>query len=195
MKYMLSIISLSSFLLLTSAELSAGDRDKSYYSDYARVTHVEPIYTHTRYQPRDCYRDNYDNRRSHTSRRHFSENTATIGGAIIGGVIGNQFGGGKGKTAMTIAGTVLGGSIAKDSYRQKPLGYSRDNHRYKDECRYSNNRSGYRGYDRQRKIDGYRVSYRYNGQVFTTTMDHDPGRRVPIEISVRPSNNRYNNHW
>lgn len=36
----------------------------------------------------------------------------TFGGALLGGVIGNQFGGGSGRTAATILGSVIGGSIA-----------------------------------------------------------------------------------
>lgn len=36
----------------------------------------------------------------------------TFGGALLGGVIGNQFGGGSGRTAATILGSVIGGSVA-----------------------------------------------------------------------------------
>ncbi|WP_300362854.1 glycine zipper 2TM domain-containing protein, partial [uncultured Pseudoalteromonas sp.] len=33
-------------------------------------------------------------------------------GALIGGVIGNQFGGGSGRTVATILGSMIGGSVA-----------------------------------------------------------------------------------
>lgn len=188
MKRMFSVIGLSGFLLITSLSSLAGDRHQSYYQDTARVVNVEPIYKYTRYRPRDCDDGYHRDRRNNYPRRHLSENTSTITGAIIGGVIGNQFGDGRGKTAMTIAGTVLGGSVARDSYRNRPLGHSRDN---RDQCRYVDDRNDYRN---TRNIDGYRVTYRYNGQLFTTTMDHDPGRRIPVEVSIRPSNSRYNNH-
>ena len=36
----------------------------------------------------------------------------TFGGALLGGVIGNQFGGGSDRTAATILGSVIGGSVA-----------------------------------------------------------------------------------
>ncbi|HZM44572.1 MAG TPA: glycine zipper 2TM domain-containing protein [Burkholderiales bacterium] len=36
---------------------------------------------------------------------------APVGGAVVGGVIGNQFGGGSGKTLLTIAGAVGGGLV------------------------------------------------------------------------------------
>ncbi len=173
-------------MLITSLPTLAGDRHKSYYQDTARVVNVEPIYKHTQYRPRDCDNSYYSDRHNNYPRRHFSEQTSTITGAIIGGVIGNQFGGGHGITAMTIAGTVLGGSVAKDRYRNRPLGHSRDDRRYRDQCD--------DGYRNTRNIDSYRVTYRYNGQLFTTTMNHDPGRRIPVEVSIRPSNSRYNNH-
>ncbi len=38
----------------------------------------------------------------------------TFGGALIGGVIGNQFGGGSGKDVATILGAIIGGSMANN---------------------------------------------------------------------------------
>ena len=42
----------------------------------------------------------------------------TFGGALIGGVIGNQFGGGSGKDVATILGAIIGGSIANNRHKQ-----------------------------------------------------------------------------
>ncbi|TYK64446.1 glycine zipper 2TM domain-containing protein [Colwellia echini] len=39
----------------------------------------------------------------------------TFGGALIGGVIGNQFGGGSGRTIATVLGTLIGGRIANNN--------------------------------------------------------------------------------
>lgn len=39
----------------------------------------------------------------------------TFGGALIGGVIGNQFGGGSGQTVATVLGAVIGGRIANNN--------------------------------------------------------------------------------
>lgn len=41
----------------------------------------------------------------------------TFGGALLGGVIGNQFGGGSGRTAATILGSVIGGNIAHNQQK------------------------------------------------------------------------------
>ncbi|GAA0823041.1 glycine zipper 2TM domain-containing protein [Colwellia asteriadis] len=45
----------------------------------------------------------------------------TFGGALIGGVIGNQFGGGSGRDIATILGTVIGGSIAHNQQNQQHI--------------------------------------------------------------------------
>ena len=42
----------------------------------------------------------------------------TFGGALIGGVIGNQFGGGSGRDVATILGAIIGGSIANNRQSQ-----------------------------------------------------------------------------
>jgi|TARA_R110002050_G_scaffold266391_2_gene407733 uncharacterized protein YcfJ len=47
-----------------------------------------------------------------------------LGGAIIGGILGNQVGGGKGKDAATILGAILGADFAnKKGGQQKIVGY------------------------------------------------------------------------
>ena len=37
----------------------------------------------------------------------------SLAGAVVGGVLGNQFGGGLGKTVMTAAGAVAGSKVAE----------------------------------------------------------------------------------
>ena len=41
----------------------------------------------------------------------------TFGGAVIGGVIGHQFGGGSGKDVATILGAIVGSSMANNSHK------------------------------------------------------------------------------
>lgn len=42
----------------------------------------------------------------------------TFGGALVGGIIGNQFGGGSGKDIATILGAMVGGSVASNRHKQ-----------------------------------------------------------------------------
>lgn len=45
----------------------------------------------------------------------------TFGGALIGGVIGNQFGGGSGKDIATVLGAIAGGAIANNRSQAKTV--------------------------------------------------------------------------
>lgn len=56
---------------------------------------------------------------SHEELIHDSNNGwHTFGGALVGGVIGNQFGGGSGRDVATILGAILGSSMAKNRHQQ-----------------------------------------------------------------------------
>jgi outer membrane lipoprotein SlyB len=43
----------------------------------------------------------------------------TFGGALIGGVVGNQFGGGSGRTIATILGSVIGGNVVHNQQQKR----------------------------------------------------------------------------
>ena len=38
----------------------------------------------------------------------------------------------------------------------------------------------------EQRIEGYDVTYRYNGQTYTTQMAYDPGTRLPVRVDVSP---------
>jgi len=193
MKKLLITAGLTTILGLSSAALQAGDKHhKKYYDDddyrseryhqqTARVTYVEPLYTTVRVSTpqRECYeRPQY-----RTEYRQQESYTSTIAGGLIGGVLGNQFGNGSGNTAMTIAGTLLGGSIGRDvDAYSAPVN---SNYSRTEECHITE-----RVHEEQR-IDGYRVTYNYQGQTYTTDMDHHPGKRIPVNVSVQPSHRYY----
>ncbi len=107
----------------------------------------------------------------------------TLFGAILGGVIGHQFGSGHGNDAATVAGTLIGATIGNQSaYRRAggsygPVEYSRPVKRCATQ---------YREHQEER-IDGYQVVYRYNGQKYSTRMPHDPGRRIRVRVDIRPA--------
>jgi uncharacterized protein YcfJ len=106
--------------------------------------------------------------------------TSTLIGGVIGGAISHQFGGGHGKDAMTVAGALIGASIANDSARRK------SGSRYtqvEKRCRTTQE------YFDEERITGYRVQYDYNGQVYNTRMDSQPGEYLDLRVSVSPVGN------
>ncbi len=142
--------------------------------DYARVTNVEPIFRTVRINtPRqECWdeeRTSYD--------PGYQSGTPLIIGGLIGGAIGNQFGKGHGKDVATIAGALLGGSIARDSqYSNNSGGHATT--RYETACRTVSD------YQTEQRIEGYMVSYKYRGQIYTSRMNREPGDRVRVRVRV-----------
>ncbi|PHS27517.1 MAG: hypothetical protein COA83_00475 [Methylophaga sp.] len=182
MKKLLTL-SLTATLALSSP-LFAGNKhyqSKNNFEDTARVTHVEPLYRTVRVSTpqRECWQE----QQRKSNHNQYKSYTTTIAGSIVGGLVGNQFGGGSGKKVMTVAGALLGGSVGRDYNHNNSQQYS--NYDTVEQCRVTE-----RYYDEERS-DGYRVTYRYNGKTYTTHMDHHPGKRIQVKVSVRPVNNYY----
>lgn len=158
-------------------------RDDSRYGDdgydYAAVTRVEPVVRQVRVDTprRECY----DETQTVESRPHISDpgvGGRTLLGGIIGGVIGHQFGSGSGRDAATVAGTVIGASVGYDSASRA---YGGSEERVVQRCSVR--------YDQQyeERIDGYRVTYEYNGREYTTRLPYDPGKKIRVRVAVAPA--------
>ena len=148
--------------------------------DYAQVISAEPIvnYVTVSAPVRECWEEmEYYSVDRNADRRGGS----TLVGAIIGGVVGHQFGSGSGNDAATVAGTLIGAAIGNDTARRRD-GYAVETHaRPVERCE-----TRYREH-REKRIDGYRVMYRYHGQKYMTEMPYDPGRKIRIRVDVRPA--------
>ncbi len=105
-------------LLLTSLFLGTQLAMAGSFTDYATVTSVEKVYK--QYRTEEPYQECYIKE----TLQNAGDGSATneIMGAILGGAIGNQFGEGEGKDVMTLAGIVLGASIANDAEKANSTG-------------------------------------------------------------------------
>ncbi len=108
--------------------------------------------------------------------------TGAVVGGVAGAVLGSQVGGGAGKKVATaaggIAGAVIGDRVANpDQPRTEQV----------ERCREVQTS--------REVIKGYNVTYRYNGQEFTTTLPYQalPGEalRVAVSLSVEERGSRY----
>ncbi len=161
--------------LIMSAALAASSLALADSDDYewARVVDVQPI--------REVHRTPVDREicRSETAyvRDRRRSHAPTVVGAIIGGVIGNQFGSGSGRDAATAAGALLGGAIGHDASK------AGDGRRYpvvRERCEIERDW-------RERTVNrGYRVTYEYGGRLHRTTMDYRPGDAIRVRVSVDP---------
>lgn len=154
-------------------------RDRGY--DFARVVDVEPIvrYVTVRQPRRECWQEEVYLERRPRTHRHGSA-PATVAGGIIGGVIGRQFGGGSGRDAMTVVGTLIGSAIAHDrtSHEYRQPGTRRV--QLVERCEVISD------VVQEERIDGYRVTYVYNDSEYTTRMPYDPGNRIRVRVSITP---------
>jgi uncharacterized protein YcfJ len=104
--------------------------------------------------------------------------TPKIFGAIIGGVIGNQFGGGSGKDLMTVAGAALGASVAADQQRRKypDRYYASTEQRCETQKRWRV----------EERIVAWDVTYELHGQTYQARMQDAPGDRIQVRVGVQP---------
>jgi uncharacterized protein YcfJ len=162
--------------------------------DYARVTNVEPRVRQVRVSVprRECYEEtgygsDYGPGYGPGYSQGGGERPAAGGmilGGLIGAVIGHQFGHGRERGVGTVAGAVIGSAIGHDAAMQRrgyvPYGYSPARAESGERCetRYTE--------QVEQRIDGYRVSYRYNDRDYQTVLPYDPGERLRVRVAVRP---------
>ena len=140
--------------------------------DHAKVIDSRPVYEVVRVStPNRRCREIYTDQR--TTPRSY---TGVVTGGIIGGVIGNQVVHGKYRDWGTVAGALLGGALGND-YSNRTQG-STTSKRVTERCH------DVERITERRELAGYEVTYRYHGREYVSMMDHDPGRRVRVAVSV-----------
>ena len=146
--------------------------------DYARVVDVEPLMTRVRVSTpeRECWDET---RVDDRDRARTSAGGALIG-AVIGGVIGHQIGSGRGRDAATAAGAVIGAGVgAHQAERRAGNLPQREYTVQRCDTRYSDHW--------EERIDGYRVTYVYNGRRQVTQLPYKPGDRIRVRVDVSPA--------
>lgn len=178
-RMVLLICAVSGVLVSTGAFAEHQRGDAGGFYAYARVVDVRPIVRVVQVStPREsCWNEQV----THANRgyRHGRSRTPSLLGGIIGGVVGNQFGNGRGNDIMTVAGALLGASIGQDAAYQnashQPNKYYTTTER---RCEVEH------VVHEEQRVDGYDVTYKYQGKTFATRMPEDPGDRVRIRVAV-----------
>jgi len=137
--------------------------EKSYVKDYSdRCNHDHPSqYSSSTYS---------SSRYSH----HDDQAVSTVVGATIGGVVGNRiFKNSRLKNAGTLAGVIVGAAIGNDI---RVSHYGRKNYRSHKKCRVVRKPV--------KTLVGYQVTYRYQGELFSTRTQSHPGRKIAIKVRV-----------
>jgi uncharacterized protein YcfJ len=151
------------------------------FTDNARVRSAEPQYESINVPRNECSSQWINEPRRGAYESQDRQYGGAIVGGLAGGVIGHQIGGGSGKDAATALGVVLGaitGDRLENRDQRPQYAQYEDGQREVKRCRTV--------YDAQTRITGYRVTYEYRGQQYTTVMRSNPGNSLPVHVTVQP---------
>ena len=135
---------------------------------YAQVVSATPIKETVKTPRKECRNVTVTHRRPVQDENRL---TGSVLGAVAGGVIGHQFGGGRGKDVATVVGA-LGGGYAGNQVQgamQERDTYTSTQQRCKTV------------YDKSEKMLGYDVTYKIGDQHGKIRMENDPGTRIPLD--------------
>jgi uncharacterized protein YcfJ len=159
--------------LLTSA--AAGVQAETFF-DNARVRSAEPQYETVSIPRQECSTQVVN------ETRQVSGGGQNYGGAVVGGVagalLGNQVGKGHGREAATAVGAVVGAFAGNSVANQNRQDQYQVIPREVTSCRTVN--------EQQTRLTGYRVTYDYRGQQYSTMLRDNPGPNLQVRVSVDP---------
>jgi uncharacterized protein YcfJ len=143
---------------------------------YARVVDVDPMvrYVTVNRPHEECWND------VERQRTGFGVAGQTAAGGVIGAAIGRQFGGGSGKDALTLLGAAAGAAVARERALRNGAGGYEVRDVPVQRCEVVNDQVT------EQRIDGYRVTYVYEGRTYTMQTATPPGDRVRLAVDVRP---------
>ncbi len=155
-KVTLSIIS----LIIATLALQANSFDTT---EYVKVTKSKAKYENViRREPyQECWDERVPVRRNHHRRHSNTDGFGTLIGGVAGGILGNQIGKGRGKTVATIGGALIG-SIVGNNLSQRDS-YDGDSYEY---TTYETRRRCTTHYDEksEKKFVGYKNIGFYKGR-------------------------------
>ena len=140
---------------------------------YARVVGVEPIvrYVTVDRPERQCW-----NEAVREPASPYGVAGPTLAGTIVGAAIGRQFGGDDERDVLTVLGAIAGGAVANKRAERNQV--------YRDvvveRCEVVSRRYT------EEVVDGYRVTYEYQGRRYRMTTAQHPGNRVQLAVDLRP---------
>lgn len=135
---------------------------------YAQVLAATPIKETVKSPRQECRNVTLTHRRPVQDENRIA---GSVLGAVAGGVLGHQFGGGRGRDVATVAGALAGGyagNQVQGGLQQRDT-YTTTEQRCKTV------------YDKQEKMLGYDVTYKIGNQQGKIRMENDPGTRIPLD--------------
>jgi uncharacterized protein YcfJ len=142
----------------------------------ARVRSSAPVYAEVQVPRTECT--------THTvvsEQRAATDKTSLVGagiGAVTGGLLGHTVGGGNGKTAATAVGAVAGALVGNNIANRNAAPHAERAPAEVQDCKTVQTA--------QSRLVGYRVQYEYGGREFESVVRGNPGKHLPVRVSVVP---------
>lgn len=136
--------------------------------EFADVLAVKPV-TETTKTPKEVCNEVAVNEQAPVKDPNRIAGTAI--GAVAGGLLGNQIGGGTGRTLATVGGAAAGGYAGNQV--QKNMQENKTVRRTETRCKTV--------YESHTKTVAYDVRYRLGEEEGQVRMDHQPGARIPVK--------------
>lgn len=146
----------------------AGYRILNPKPEFAEVLAVRPV-TETTRTPKQVCHDVVVHEQAPVKDTNRIAGTAI--GAVAGGLLGHQIGGGTGRTLATVAGAAAGGYAGNQV--QKNMQEKDTVSRTETRCKTV--------HETHVRTIGYDVRYRLDGKESHVRMDHQPGSRIPVK--------------
>ena len=158
------------------------------FVDRARVQDVQPQYEVVQMPRQECSSQLVQDAPQPVAGTGSSGIAGTVIGGVAGGILGHQVGRGSGRDVATAAGAVVGAIAGNtiDRNTSRPQEYVQAPPREVQSCRTV--------MEQQQRPNGYRVTYEYRGNVYTTVMREQPGQSLPVRVSVTPLEEREYHH-
>jgi uncharacterized protein YcfJ len=169
----------SALLFLTLSPLAQAKHNRSYHnhdehsrgSFKAKVINSTAIYKYVTVNQPHTYCEPAVVRK--TYRRSHDKGAAIVGG-IVGGVIGHAASNNKHKGLGTIVGAVIGSSLAHN------IGYANNRHSRNYQVQQQYCVPTYKKANKVRVLDGYKVIYRSQGEIYRTFRQNRPAKYIRI---------------
>jgi uncharacterized protein YcfJ len=168
----------TSIALSALSMLLAGNADA--FEAVADVVSVTPIYESVNRPAENCWTEYPQTTREVAPPAQQHSFVGTLIGGVVGGLIGSRFGEGNGRVAMSALGAGVGAfagdRVGAESSSGGATAYTTTTPVQR--CQQVDH------YDT--RISGYTVVYEYEGRRYSTTLPHNPGSQLRVNVAVAP---------
>ncbi len=172
-----AVVTISAISSNAIAQHNEHNIKNNFFYTTAKVINVEPIVKNIQITTpkRECWEEQVFRP---VYKNHDQANV--LFGGLVGGIVGNQFGQGDGKKAATVVGSIIGAAVGNNIVQKNHNTSRSERVDVERHCKVTQTTHS------EQRVEGYWVSYRYKGEMFTTRMNDEPGKRLKVRVQITP---------